>query len=266
MSDSDDGHAQLDDPAFRTQKPPQLMHLAALARAERSDGDWVPSLSPSGRTGAVTGTACSAAVLSPAPVPVLSSIHDQWGTHDASSDLPLHSHLELGAFPSAVPCARLHAKQVAWEWGLDELAEAIELLVSELATNAVQAVADRTHLAFIRLRLSSDTVRLLIEVWDADPRPPASTALTSDGIPPLDQEGGRGLFLVATLSQRWNWYPVPQWGGKVVWCEMDVQASRTGERRADCPDTAGRPVGSHSLSSDSAITHPVPVISSQPHD
>ena len=242
------------------------MHLGALARAERSDGDWAPSLAPSGRTGAVPGSACSAAVPSPAPVPVLSSIPDRWGTHDAPPDLPLYSYLELGAFPSAVPCARLHAKQVAWEWGLDEMAEAIELLVSELATNAVQAVADRAHPAFIRLRLSSDTVRLLIEVWDADPRPPAATALTGDGIPPLDQEGGRGLFLVATLSQRWNWYPVPQWGGKVVWCELDVQASRTGERRAACPDTAGRPVGSHSVSSDSAITHPVPVTSSQPLD
>jgi anti-sigma regulatory factor (Ser/Thr protein kinase) len=174
-------------------------------------------------------------------VPVLSSIHDRWGTHDVSSDRPLYSYLELGAFPSAVPCARLHAKQVAWEWGLDGLAEAIELLVSELATNAVQTAADRTHLGFIRLRLSSDTVRLLIEVWDADPRPPASTAPTGDGIPPLDQEGGRGLFLVAMLSQRWNWYPAPLWGGKVVWCELNVQATPFARTRRADPLTATTP-------------------------
>jgi hypothetical protein len=30
---------------------------------------------------------------------------------------PLRSHLELGALSSAVPCARLHAKHVLWEWG-----------------------------------------------------------------------------------------------------------------------------------------------------
>jgi hypothetical protein len=30
---------------------------------------------------------------------------------------PLRSGLELGALPSAVPCARLHARQVTWEWG-----------------------------------------------------------------------------------------------------------------------------------------------------
>ena len=52
---------------------------------------------------------------------------------------PLRSYLELGALPSAVPCARLHAKHVLWEWGLDALAEAIELVVSELITNGVQA-------------------------------------------------------------------------------------------------------------------------------
>src|SRR5215471_10508143 len=51
---------------------------------------------------------------------------------------PLRSHLELGALPSAVPCARLHAKHVLWEWGLDALGEAVELVVSELVTNGVQ--------------------------------------------------------------------------------------------------------------------------------
>jgi len=48
------------------------------------------------------------------------------------------SHLVLGALPSAVPCARLHAKLVLAEWGLKALAETAELLVSELVTNAVR--------------------------------------------------------------------------------------------------------------------------------
>ena len=33
------------------------------------------------------------------------------------------SYLELGALPSAVPCARLHARQVLWEWGHKDLIE-----------------------------------------------------------------------------------------------------------------------------------------------
>jgi hypothetical protein len=34
-----------------------------------------------------------------------------------ASDWPLRSYLELAALPGAVPCARLHARQVLWEWG-----------------------------------------------------------------------------------------------------------------------------------------------------
>ena len=49
------------------------------------------------------------------------------------------SHLVLGALPSAVPCARLHARLVLAEWDLKPLAETAELIVSELVTNAVRA-------------------------------------------------------------------------------------------------------------------------------
>ncbi len=45
---------------------------------------------------------------------------------------PLHSYLELGALPTAVPCARLHARHLLREWGLNGLAADAELLVSEL--------------------------------------------------------------------------------------------------------------------------------------
>ena len=54
---------------------------------------------------------------------------------------PLRSGLELAAFPTAVPCARLHARHITLEWGLRALAEPTELLVSELATNAIRASA-----------------------------------------------------------------------------------------------------------------------------
>jgi hypothetical protein len=45
---------------------------------------------------------------------------------------PLQTHLELAALPSAVPCVRGHLRAVALEWGLKELADTAELLVSEL--------------------------------------------------------------------------------------------------------------------------------------
>jgi anti-sigma regulatory factor (Ser/Thr protein kinase) len=160
--------------------------------------------------------------LNHTPVPVLpSACPGQEALRMHPQSWPLKSYLELGALPGAVPCARLHARQVAWEWGLRGLAETIELLVSELTTNAVQAVADLLPCpAFIRFWLVSDRVRVLIEVWDVNPRPPMAKAFTGDGVPAFDEEGGRGLFLVAALSHRWGWYPVREWGGKVVWCEL----------------------------------------------
>ena len=80
------------------------------------------------------------------------------------------------------------------------------MLVSELVTNAVTATAGQEDQAGVRLRLSSDNARVLIEVWDADPQPPAPKDLSEDGTPDPQEEGGRGLFLVAALSARWDWY------------------------------------------------------------
>ena len=100
---------------------------------------------------------------------------------------PLRSYLELGALPTAVPCARLHARHLLWEWGLNGMASDAELLVSELVTNAVKATAGQQQAA-IRLQLSSDSDSVLVEVWDADPQPPAPKDLTEDGTPDLQEE------------------------------------------------------------------------------
>jgi anti-sigma regulatory factor (Ser/Thr protein kinase) len=135
---------------------------------------------------------------------------------------PLSSSLELGALPTAVPCARLHAKQLAWEWGLSSIAETIELLVSELTTNAVHAVAGQGGHPAIRLRLLSDSTRTRIEVWDANLQPPAPQDPSADGMPDLEAESGRGLFLVTVLSDRWDWASTQEPQGKTVWCELDT--------------------------------------------
>jgi hypothetical protein len=70
-------------------------------------------------------------------VPVL--LPGQWAP--AARRVPIRGRVTWcwGAFPSAVPCARMHARQIVWEWGLAALAEPVELVVSELITNAVRA-------------------------------------------------------------------------------------------------------------------------------
>lgn len=99
-----------------------------------------------------------------------------------TSAWPLSTYLELAAMPSAVPCARLHARQVAWEWGLGALAETVELVVSEIVTNAIRAsvvvAGDRCRRAepagvpVVRLLLATNRRRVLVQVWDGCPSKP----------------------------------------------------------------------------------------------
>ena len=105
---------------------------------------------------------------------------------------PLRSDLELGALPTVVPCARLHARHVLREWGSNGLAPDSELLVSELVTNAVKATAGRDGAA-VRLRLSGHNARVLIEVWDADPRAPEPKDLGEHGTPDPHEERTRAV-------------------------------------------------------------------------
>ena len=135
--------------------------------------------SPSSRrVGASKDHSMPPLVPSLAPASALLSTSDQ----PAPFPRPLRSYLELGALPTAVPCARLHARHLLCEWGLNGLAPDSELLVSELVTNAVQATAGHDEAA-VRLRLSGDRTRVLIEVWEADPRPPAPKDLGEHGTP-----------------------------------------------------------------------------------
>jgi len=113
---------------------------------------------------------------------------------------------------------------VLWEWAAPVDIAAAELLVSELVTNGVQAAGAIGGKPPVGLRLSAGNGVVLIEVWDGNPRPPEPAEL-EDGIPPLDQEGGRGLFLVEMLSERWGWYPTRNPEGKVIWCELSAPAA-----------------------------------------
>jgi len=115
------------------------------------------------------------------------------------------------------PTSVSRARELACGWllarGLDELIDTTELLVSELATNAL-----RHGRGDIRLRLLRDTT-LVCEVWDngyAQPR--QRRARDTD-------EGGRGLQLVSMLADRWGSRRTPT--GKTVWFEMSLSAART---------------------------------------
>ena len=132
---------------------------------------------------------------------------------------PHHSYLELGALPSAVPCVRLHTRQIPWEWG--KTAQTAELLASELVTNAVRAsagLADGRHdtvraadTPTVRFWLAADRRNVLIQVWDDCHWKPQRRE------PDTSAESGRGLLLVETLSSNWGSYAPNGWTGKIVW-------------------------------------------------
>jgi anti-sigma regulatory factor (Ser/Thr protein kinase) len=134
-----------------------------------------------------------------------------------ADEWPLRSYLELGALPGAVPCARLHARQVLWEWGLSAFSENAGLIVSELVTNAIQASLSAECILPVRVWLTSDRSRLLIQVQDSNRHPPART--DADG----DDESGRGLVIVEAISAKWGWHPTGDQGGKTVWALIEQQ-------------------------------------------
>jgi anti-sigma regulatory factor (Ser/Thr protein kinase) len=126
----------------------------------------------------------------------------------------------LGAIDSSPGTARSIADEFLSDIGLGKLAEAAELVVSELVTNAVCAsqdlVPDDHPVPPVGLTLSATDERLLIEVWDADP------SLPEPRVPVWDDECGRGLMLVDALSSRWGWYSsrVGATVGKATWAEV----------------------------------------------
>ncbi|HEY8480683.1 MAG TPA: SpoIIE family protein phosphatase [Spirillospora sp.] len=114
--------------------------------------------------------------------------------------------------PSSVPWVRAQVAGRLAEWGLQSLTDTVELLVSELVTNALVHGAGSMGLRLIR------GGSLLCEVYDdgAD-LPRLRHAATTD-------ESGRGLQLVSHLAARWGTHRAER--GKVVWFEHGLPARR----------------------------------------
>jgi anti-sigma regulatory factor (Ser/Thr protein kinase) len=140
----------------------------------------------------------------------------------ATTAWPRASSLVLAALPTAPSCARLHATAVLHEWGLGALTETVELVTSELVTNAILAATELpahvyVGLPTVHLRLLADDHGVVIEVWDSNPHPPAPQQ------PAPDEESGRGLMLVDALCEQWGSETMPGWSGKVVWARCRAE-------------------------------------------
>ncbi|MFF7313832.1 SpoIIE family protein phosphatase [Streptomyces sp. NPDC008137] len=117
---------------------------------------------------------------------------------------------QIPAEPVQVERARKLVVEQLDAWGLTEATFVIELVVSELVTNAI-----RYGQPPIRLRLIRDHT-LICEVSDT-----SSTAPHLRRARAFD-EGGRGLLLVAQLTQGWGTRQTTK--GKTIWCEQALPA------------------------------------------
>lgn len=110
---------------------------------------------------------------------------------------------------------RVLAQLRAWNAPLDEeVAHAVEVVVSELVTNGVVHVGG---VLTIGLHLDGDL--LMVEVCDSSDRTPRMRAAADD------DESGRGLVLVQALAHRCGTQSVR--GGKRTWAELRLGSSRT---------------------------------------
>ncbi|MDO0938824.1 SpoIIE family protein phosphatase [Streptomyces sp. DG2A-72] len=110
--------------------------------------------------------------------------------------------------PAAVADVRAEVTRRLARWGLDELAFATELILSELVTNAIRYGGEPIHVRMLRDRT------LICEVFDSSSTSPHLRYAA------MTDEGGRGLFLVAQLAERWGTRYTPD--GKVIWAEQPL--------------------------------------------
>jgi hypothetical protein len=113
-----------------------------------------------GGPGTVSGTAAPVRSHRLSVAPVLVPPAQDRGM-DMAAEWPVQDFLELGALPGAVPSARLHTRQILWEWALAALSENAEQVVSELTTNAVAAARAMPQIPPVRLWLLTDRIQVL---------------------------------------------------------------------------------------------------------
>ncbi|WP_327298938.1 MULTISPECIES: ATP-binding protein [unclassified Streptomyces] len=125
----------------------------------------------------------------------------------------------LPSEPASVPAARTFVARVLTGWGLSpdaELADTIRLIVSELATNAVQHTFGTSPTFTVQAVLERDE-RLCVGVTDSHPRWPQRLPAA------VQQDNGRGMVIIRWLAAenggRLSVTPTRD-GGKTVWIAL----------------------------------------------
>ncbi|WP_392668644.1 ATP-binding protein [Streptomyces sp. LN785] len=129
------------------------------------------------------------------------------------------ARVTLPSEPVSVSAARRHVARVLAGWGLPgdtEAADTIRLIVSELATNAVQHTFGQSPTFTVDLRLEREE-QLHLGVTDSHPRWPQRPSAA------VQQDNGRGMVIIRCLAKecggRLTVTPTAE-GGKTVWIAL----------------------------------------------
>jgi anti-sigma regulatory factor (Ser/Thr protein kinase) len=147
---------------------------------------------------------------------------------DAEPDQLRLALCELRQDPYAARTARTFTTTTVRGWGLPDLLDDAELVIGELVINAL-----RHGLRGRAAVVTGHPVRVILALTDAS----LVCVVIDDGEevptprePDFGAEGGRGLQVVAAISDRWGWSPLRS-PGKAVWAAFGL---------GDRPPSTGR--------------------------
>jgi anti-sigma regulatory factor (Ser/Thr protein kinase) len=137
---------------------------------------------------------------------------------DSAAEVPLAEADEFARVfvpaPVVVREVRSFVREILKLWGEDELLDEAELIVAELASNAVLHACSP-----FRVSVSRTSTEVTIAVRDA------SSVWPENLSGPIDRDGGRGIWIVAALSELWA--TDSEADGKTIWAKMTRSKTRS---------------------------------------
>ena len=166
-------------------------------------------------TGASRGPQVWPSTLTDAPMALATSADTCGAVELADTDTVRTAAFRLDPVPESAGRARRCARTMLTDWHLGHLVEDVDLVVSELVTNALLHTGEDEGAASpIRLELDLSGGRLTCRVVDSSPLPPMPEEAADTA------ESGRGLILVEALAAEWDWQDLPD--GKAVWAAFEL--------------------------------------------
>ena len=123
-----------------------------------------------------------------------------------------HAHLLLASAPEAASAARSFLSTTLFGWGRRTAVPLLDVVVSELVTNAVRHGAAPIELLLIPLDCDRVRITVIDHAPDAPPRRRPDPAAAGSGY---------GLNIVDKVSEQWG-YDVDG-AQKAVWADVDMK-------------------------------------------